>query len=252
MKEVITQLKTIVKGLIQTYYNLTGHGNLPVFIIYASARTGSNVLVSLLKSHPNIHVYGEIYAKFRGSTTEGIWKRMVSSHKPKKIKLVGFKIFYNHPRHDGNMEIWEKLQGRKDIKVIHLTREDKLRTFLSRKIATQTDEWKNLNGKADIPLEKRRTSLSIQEFQEWSAWLDEKRELTKPYLKDHEWLEVTYESLAQNQTEEIRRIMDFLGMESSEVKSQYKKQNQEKLSELITNYEAFCAEAKGTEAEAFL
>ncbi|WP_280564143.1 hypothetical protein [Chromohalobacter sp. 48-RD10] len=69
------------------------------FIVLTRSRTGSNLLVSLLNSHPNISADGEIFSKLNGRD----YKRIISnafSRQPRYIKAKGFKIFYYHPQDD--------------------------------------------------------------------------------------------------------------------------------------------------------
>jgi LPS sulfotransferase NodH len=79
------------------------------FMILASARTGSNFLLSLLSDHPSIRTYGEIFnldllqrrdlvallddpiAYFRG--------KVYREHRP-EVMAVGFKMFYDHMKRD--------------------------------------------------------------------------------------------------------------------------------------------------------
>jgi LPS sulfotransferase NodH len=74
-------------------------------MILGSARTGSNLLLSLLSSHTSIKTYGELFSLVslpRDYLTETLEdpvaylrRRVYKSHAP-GISAVGFKIFYDH------------------------------------------------------------------------------------------------------------------------------------------------------------
>ena len=75
------------------------------FIILSTARSGSNLLISLIKNHPNIKIYGELFNL--NSLEPNLQKDVLNdpidylNHKlyrrqPFWIKSVGFKIFYYH------------------------------------------------------------------------------------------------------------------------------------------------------------
>jgi LPS sulfotransferase NodH len=75
------------------------------FMVLASARTGSNLLLSLLSAHPGIKTYGELFnldTLRRTDLLEALndpvlylGKKVYADHRP-EIAAVGFKMFYDH------------------------------------------------------------------------------------------------------------------------------------------------------------
>jgi LPS sulfotransferase NodH len=75
------------------------------FMILGSARTGSNLLVSLLSAHRNIKMYGELLnldwlgkgdlLEALENPTMFLRKRVYAAHRP-DVAAVGFKMFYDH------------------------------------------------------------------------------------------------------------------------------------------------------------
>jgi LPS sulfotransferase NodH len=75
------------------------------FMILGSARTGSNLLLSLLTAHPAIKTYGELFnlerlprENLREALEDPILflrRRLYETHAP-DIATVGFKMFYDH------------------------------------------------------------------------------------------------------------------------------------------------------------
>lgn len=91
---------------IMAPFGANNHGK---FIVLARARTGSNLLISLLNSHPNIYVESEIFAM---KPREGIDGRLrkVFSKQPGFIMAKGFKVFYFHPNDCPNCALMHELQ----------------------------------------------------------------------------------------------------------------------------------------------
>ena len=81
------------------------------FVIIARSRTGSNLLRSYLNSHPNIEAHDELFRELKRKSCQEIWKGLFIK-KNKKIKYVGFKIFYYHPLEGSDNSIWNFNQTR--------------------------------------------------------------------------------------------------------------------------------------------
>lgn len=75
------------------------------FVILGSARTGSNLLLSLLSAHPHIKTYGELFnldmlpetslIEVLDDPVTYLRRRVYQDHKL-EIAAVGFKMFYDH------------------------------------------------------------------------------------------------------------------------------------------------------------
>jgi LPS sulfotransferase NodH len=79
------------------------------FMILSSARTGSNLLLSLLSAHPQIKAYGELF-NLGGLPKEDLFqalddpiaylrRKVDKPHRP-DVTAVGFKMFYEHLTED--------------------------------------------------------------------------------------------------------------------------------------------------------
>lgn len=228
------KLKSLIIRLWQIRI-LPGTKNYSKVIVLSRSRTGSNLLINLLNSHPNICFSGEIFRDMQDRSFDQIYNS-VFSVKPPFIKAVGFKIFYYHPEDVDSKEVWERLINEKDIKVIHLKRENILRTLVSRKIAEENDFWTQNSKRSKIS--NKQISLSRDEcitfFEKTRNWEQQYDEL----FRDHPKIEVFYESLVNGQNhEELGRIQSFLGVKVKNLKTNLRKQNPENLAELIVNYD---------------
>lgn len=86
---------------------MDSNSNVRHFMILGSARTGSNLLLSLLSAHSRIKTYGELFnldVLPKESLHEALedpiaflHRRVYKEHRP-EISAVGFKMFYDHLR----------------------------------------------------------------------------------------------------------------------------------------------------------
>ena len=135
------------------------------FLILGRSRVGSNFLRGLLNSHSQITVFGELFQNKEeiGWAMPGYRQSrrlMTLFHEepvrfleekvfhpfPHGVTAVGFKLFYYHARDEAWRPVWDYLQAETGIKVIHLRRENILRTHLSKQQAEMTDVWVNTDG----------------------------------------------------------------------------------------------------------
>ena len=206
------------------------------YIVLSRSRTGSNLLISLLNSHPHIHTEGEIFSKLSGRNYKEVLA-MAFSKQPYYVKAKGFKIFYYHPQ-DDSCGIWDELQSLDDLYVIHLKRRNILRTLLSRKIAGIQDVW---SVRSDRHLNSCREQISVSfTVDELNAGFKRTREWEKVgdnTFRNHPLLSVDYEELVNDRMTAFRKVTEFLGVQYTQPKTELKKQNNRSMREMITNYD---------------
>jgi len=216
------------------------------FIILCYARTGSNLLVSYLNSHPNIKVDGEIFSKLGEISFEKILDSEFRKY-PKRIKAVGFKIFYDQPADYLNCGIWEHLGKMDELYVIHLKRQNKLRTMLSLKIAMKNDIWHG----STIGLKDKQVSFSFDELNNQFKQLENWEIEGERRFKEHPLLTIYYEDLDTNPEDIVKKILEFLELPYRKPKTKYSRQNPEKANKLIDNFEELKIGFLGTKWESF-
>jgi LPS sulfotransferase NodH len=238
-REMILKLRSGVESVYthtvqRAYFRLFGHRVDQRFAIIGNARTGSNYLLDGLKSSPAIQMYHEIFASHNREIGKE-FERILSTlyrYESKDTRLVGFKLFYNHLTE----EEWKKLVACKDLKVIHLTRRNRLRTVISLEIAFKTGQWTKA-GNAGEPKEKHVT-LDPLKLMKRLEQIEEGEAATRRRFCDREMLEVVYEALVQSPHEVFRSIGAYLGVNGIDPgKIRLKRQNPEPLSQLIMNYD---------------
>ena len=224
-----------LKNKIQNRFNrLFGHSNFKKFIILGRSRTGSNLLVSYLSSHPNIICSTEIFGRVGAFSEE---ERLSSFFCKKKslIKAVGFKIFYYHPVDKPNSAIWDLLKNDNSICVIHLTRNDKLRSVVSREVALKNKAWVQHSNKSN----KNTTTVRLDPKSTYNEILRTKN-YEKNYrkkFKNHDILEITYEQLIKDKANTLNSIFNFLEVSHISVKTDMVKQNIPDTTKLVENYD---------------
>lgn len=247
-----------------------GHRDYTRFILLGEGRSGSNFLRGLLNSHPAIVTFGELFrfhdsigwefpeyerhqqtpklvalsqrepARFLETEVFGLY--------PRKIRAVGFKIFYYHAQNEERQPGWTYLQQRRDIAVVHVKRWNTLRSFLSLKKAFQTDRWTNHRGPEEDGLS---IALDYQECLDRFVWAKEVKAEYDDRFRDHPMIEVVYETLCRNLQPQCQRILDFLGVPEAPLRSSTFKQGTLPLPKAITNYYELRKRFQGTPWEPF-
>lgn len=253
-KEIISQLRdradaVYTHTLQRTYFRVFGHPIHQRFAIVGNARTGSNFLLDGLKTSPSIRMYHEIFASHNreiGKNFDQIFS-MVFQPESKTTEMVGFKVFYNHLTD----EEWQRLQACKELKIIHLTRHNRLRTVISLEIAFKTGQWTK-SANSGGPKEKQVTldpSKLIQRLEQ----IEEGEASTRERFRDRQILEVVYEELVQAPEKVFASVSAYLGVNGIDPsKIKLKRQNPETLQQLIRNYEEIETVLKGTRFAPYL
>jgi LPS sulfotransferase NodH len=95
------------------------------FMLLSTARTGSNLLSSLLSSNPCIRMYGELFnlatlpRAYLGEALDDpvayLRKRLYGSHR-REISAVGFKMFYDHLKGDYFQSLTERPDASEQVR----------------------------------------------------------------------------------------------------------------------------------------
>lgn len=214
-----------------------GHRRFRRFIVMSRSRTGSNLLMSLLNSHPNIHAEGEVFRHLNGRPYTRVLARAFA-RQAFFVKAKGFKIFYYHPQDDPSGEIWNALAAMEDLHVIHLKRRNVLRTLVSRKLAGLEGRWRSAPGsQQQSPPTDESVSFDVPElehgFRETRAW----EQAGEERFHDHSILTLEYEGMLDRFEETAREVLSFLGVRQQRLTSPLQKQNTRGLRDMVVNYD---------------
>jgi len=232
LQRFLTKKLRAVQYLWGLYF---GERNFERVAILGHARTGSNFLASGLRSSRSIRLYDEIFGAHNreiGKDYERTFSVLLRKQL-RSIKVVAFKLFYYHL----SEEEWNKFLHNDNIKIIHITRKNPLRTIISLDIAFKTGQWHT------SPIRRRprnkKIEIDVKTLLDRLEQINQYEEIARARLKDRAVLEVSYEDMVNNPKAEFKRIGDFLNItDINPDKIALKKQNPEKLDELIENYSA--------------
>ncbi|MGB3468872.1 MAG: sulfotransferase [Cyclobacteriaceae bacterium] len=193
------------------------------FIILCQPRTGSTLLHTYLNSHPNIYSYGEILRRSSEKKQQiNLFSDVFGQHSP-AVKSVGLKIFYAYRDHPEFCGYFREIADNKEIRIIHLTRDDLLSSFLSLKRAEKTQIWSTTGEK------NREQHTNFQpdpeDFKQYLLRNEEESNIVKQLFRNHDMLEVNYESLSSQPDLTLRKVQIFLEVPEKKLFSILKKQS---------------------------
>jgi LPS sulfotransferase NodH len=234
-----------------------GHRGYLKFAVITRSRTGSNLLVNALRTHPNLKVFGELFRGGAPAATKeavlrsaaGYFDEHVFTSQPRSVRAVGFKIFYQHPVWDPSGAVWKCMRDTPDLHVIHLRRHNLLRVLVSRQIAKRSDVWKE-TGTTPAPGDKRVTLTPEQ----CTAFFEESEaaaERTDSGFSAHPLLQLSYEEMISDWSGQMTRVQEFLGVPPLDLAQTTTRQNPEPLSALITDFDALRTALADTRYAAF-
>lgn len=238
------------------------------YVILAHARSGSNLLVYSLRSDPRVVSFGEIFHPHDTlvmplSETPGL--RYLHRQRPlqflqqavyggyaRGIEAVGFKVFPDHVPEGGQLQpVKEWLASQRDIAVIHLTRRNLLRYYVSLCIARKTAVWispshkQGRNAAPSLRIDPREAEAAFTRRLSLNA------ASRSPYAH-HPMLEMTYEALEAAPQAEFARVQAFLGLASRPLEIRTSRQEQRPLTQIIENYAELERRWRGTPWGEFL
>ncbi|MCD4827860.1 MAG: tetratricopeptide repeat protein [Candidatus Cloacimonetes bacterium] len=235
------------------------------FIVLATQRSGTVFLETILNSHPDIHCTGELLLYDNEGSFIRKWAEMVyidprnltpkfsskllgqyctNYFRSHQKKAVGFDIKYNQFYTIANMEAVLKKQ---DVRIIHLIRENFLKTFISLKF-NQLKQELNRKSHGTVKVKPAKITLSGgQKLLKELALRESKIKFFSSFMQRHfPYLELHYEKFfpanrgeAQNIVPEIQdSILQFLGLPlgGPQLTTPYRKTNPVNLPDLLENY----------------
>lgn len=247
--KIIRHPRKAFKVFINRLLIAFGHSNYKRFIVLSRTRTGSTMLNTFLNSHPNIHAEWEIFHTLNGRNYKDILAKAFSKE-PYYIKAKGFKIFYNHPLDDESNDIWDNLMDMDNLSVIHLKRRNIFRTLISWKIANIQDVWsvtssdRNTSKNKAVTFTAKELEEGFEQTRMWKKCGDE-------MFKNNPLVSVYYEDLVNDPEDIFGQITDFLGVRYVQPKTNLKKQNPERLRDLVMNYDDLKSAFYETEWQSF-
>ncbi len=225
------------------------------FVICCAERTGSNLLVSMLRSHPEIGAAGEI---FNGRHLDDpipwppVWDRddLVALRKTDKNAMLaelgqiatgqrlgafGFKLMYYQA--ERNPEVVDFLQGIPDLRVIHIKRHNRLRRFLSHTRAQQSDKWKNSAKDGARKPAPRPVHIDFRLcVRDYLVHMNKERLIDETFA-NKSIHHVSYEDLESDPQSVAVAVLDFLGLPPRDLELGERKTGTDPLKDAIRNHD---------------
>jgi LPS sulfotransferase NodH len=233
------------------------------YCIVTRGRTGSNLLCSLLRSHPKVHDAGEAIGDWsfahEGSTLRrdllerGSNAYVASLFRRRRFEsAAGFKVLYEQlepayarrqlvPDLPGVVDF---LQSKRTVRIIHLKRRNRLETLVSKEIAFAVREHVLLDGEGaanDVTI-RLTPEQCEQEFLRIGAWEERYDEI----FHRHALLQLTYEDLVSDLDYESSRVQEFLGVSRKPLHTRMRKQIRRPMTLVVENYAELEKELAGT------
>ena len=243
-------------------------------IILTSQRSGSGFLVDCLDGHPQICCFGELliggdvqppriiegrrwptklyrYVAARAWNPTALMDRCYAGA---AAPVVAFKVMYNHA---DNGRVRRYLAENKDIRVIHLRRDNLLKQHISKLLlAVRRKTERAWKPHTTTPVAAVQVTVdpanAIADMRNVQRLFDAFEEL----LSDHRRIELVYEQMYSGRTltrEAWSRVTGLLDIDPPEdAGSDLVKMNPDDLTRIVSNYDELSAALRGTEFERFL
>ncbi len=206
------------------------------FVLVGLGRCGSNLLKFGLRQNAQIFMAGEYFNKH--SHPESLQQdgkaraqAFFEGSRRNSVRAVGFKIFLHHGRKHGVNTVWKYLRKNREIKILHLSRENTFKRLLSLEVANVRGQWLNDGLGTD--------DIVITHSNEWwqekiESDLKKESALTKTFHK-HDRLHISYENLIQDWDQLTTDIQSFVGAQATSVEKSLRKQEYMPLSQRCPN-----------------
>ena len=235
-----------------------------MYMIACAARTGSTMLVRLLRSHPQLISHGEVWG---GDAMVGMDGHLAESceqqpgfqqaleqqrfEHPERVlykhffdargaQACGFKLKFDELVQPRWQEVRRLVETDTDISIVFLHRDDLLQRYLSHQVVLRQTGVTNVPSGGVLPL--------IEPFEvdidDCIADMTETRRRRCEFeaaFAAHPCLHLHYEALAADPQGECDRMFDFLGLPSALVRMATEKLVREPPQRLVLNYDALVA-----------
>jgi LPS sulfotransferase NodH/aminoglycoside phosphotransferase (APT) family kinase protein len=204
------------------------------FLVVCAERTGSNLLLGLLRSHEEVFAGGELFNPvliednllawslapqedlaelnaLRRSDPIAFLRRLFAMAARNGHRMIGFKLMYGHG--DQQVRVRDYLAANRELRVVHLKRRNLLRRHLSEERARITGEWATKEGAAakQLPTLDMDFRACLANF----AFIEQKQADYDALFHGHPLLELFYEDLSEDPQAVGARVLSFLGVEGT-------------------------------------
>jgi LPS sulfotransferase NodH len=239
------------------------------FLIVSAARTGSTMLRNMLNSHPDICCHGEVFSMplirgfvgLRQGEKSPVLHKMQHLRKsdplgylreyvfyPGPFKAIGAKILYDDLLAPEWKVVFDAILADRDLRIVHLFRENRLKRFLSHYITRVTNVHVVTDLKDRPPVEPIWVSPKdcVHDIEQ----VEQLENQFRDFFHEHPVFEITYEQIVGNR--KLDELQRFLGLGPATLRTKTVKLNSDKLQDLLKNYGELEQAFRGTKCERYL
>ncbi len=235
------------------------------FVMLSTGRSGNNMLMTALESHVRIACKGEVLSKgyyfpeiaqywslsdadlaackhLQQQDPAAFLDRFVFTSRDPRKDILGFRLLHHHQFPGGQPGLWPWLDAQRDIRIISIDRRNRLLQLLSWQTAKLTQQWLMM-----APTERSLPMIEIssEQLMTFVEAADAGRDAALARLSNLKRIDVVYEDMVSDFDAQIRRVLDFLGVEAADVRPATLKQGGQPLRTRIRNFDALRAEMRG-------
>lgn len=228
-------------------------------------RTGSTLLAASLNRHPQVRCYGELFHSedlpdndIEGfdrsdATAKGILERAMMQAPGVRacapgIRACGFKAMIFLPLSGSRRwaDAWRRLREVPGLRVIFLTRRDRLAQYASLEVVRHTGVFHPYDNDSVYRPENRPTiTIDPDELRSWVRERDAQMRRRREILRGVPALDLDYETLTERWERSTTCIQRFLGVDVEPLEQQKQKQEGRPLAEVIANYAELADRLRG-------
>ena len=228
------------------------------FVILGAARTGTNLLCTLLNSHPAVLCHHELfnpkgirYALHLRETDYSLGTLEEREKHPLRFleraweavegsAVVGFKMTYRQ-----QPKVFEQVLGDRTCQKLVVYRRNPVKRYVSHRIAAKLSEWE-VYHRHELTAERPRVVVKVGELlADIEAHQKYYRELERELKTNQQiFFKVAYEDLLDPNRQ--KELLDFLGLPIHPLEAQSLRQNPQPLHHQIENYAELVEELRGT------
>jgi LPS sulfotransferase NodH len=224
------------------------------FILLGRPRTGSTLLQTLLDTHSQVRVFGELFALYNlpGWGIEpilqspqsieliqkrpisfledyffgSVCRRLIASPFKPHLRALGFKLFYDHAHEEPWQAVWTYVKERTELKIVHIKRRNILEAHLSHRRAQANRSWISTprNEEQAEQDSELRLHLDYDECLRAFTYTRDQERLCDEMFGRHQRIDIFYEDLAQSLPAETDRVQDFLEVSREQLNPHTRKQ----------------------------
>ncbi|MGK0301207.1 MAG: hypothetical protein ACI89X_002083 [Planctomycetota bacterium] len=239
-------------------------GTTPLLVV-GTERTGSNLLINLLDDHPQLRLANELFnprmvlndkllwqgkstlpeaelLRLRHASPAGLLDALLQEGCDQGVRYAGFKLLYYHALVDDR--VLDMLIAHKDMRIVHLTRNQRLERFVSHVRARDSDKWYS-QGHEQPPTLGPMT-LDLRELAKDFVQTSQYEQRYRTVLQRHEVLEIDYQDMNTDLVATLQRVCDWLGIERASLTTKSRKTGSRSVQDSVANWQQVCSALTGT------